>query len=87
MPMYDYKCSSCGSTFVQRQKISERLVPESNECPHCAVVGFVTLTIGAPLISYSTNPGLRTTDNFNSRLQEISSTKGSGCTIDTRRSV
>lgn len=85
MPMYDYHCSSCGTSFSMRRKVDERRHPEADDCPGCTIQGFVSLVIGTPLVSYSTNPGLKTTDNFNSRLQEIASTKGKGHTIDTRR--
>jgi len=67
-----------------RLKIRERNDPEGKECPHCAVQGFVGMKIGTPLVSYSTNPGMKTSDNFNARLQEIAKNKGKGHTINTR---
>jgi len=85
MPMYDYQCASCGHSFSMRRKVSERKDPESEECPGCTIRGFISLVIGTPLVSYSTNPGIKTTDNFNSRLQEIAKTKGKDHTIHTRR--
>lgn len=84
MPMYEYHCDSCGQDFSMCLKISERSDPEGKECPHCAVQGFVGMKIGTPLVSYSTNPGMKTSDDFNARLQEIASTKGKGHTINTR---
>jgi len=84
MPMYEYHCDSCGQDFSMRLKISERNDPELSDCPHCTVQGFVRMKIGTPLVSYSTNPGMKTSDNFNARLQEIAKNKGKGHTINTR---
>lgn len=84
MPMYEYHCDSCGQDFSIRLKISERNDPELSDCPHCAVQGFVQMKIGTPLVSYSTNPGMKTTSNFNDRMKEIKRTKGKDNTIDVR---
>lgn len=84
MPVYQYKCDSCGSDFSTRLKVSERNDPLDQECPHCAVEGFVKMVIGTPMVSYSTNPGMTTSANFNDRLKEIRKTKGEGNTINTR---
>lgn len=84
MPLYEYRCDSCGQEFSTRLKVSDRKDPEHSECPYCAVHGCVSMKIGAPLVSYSTNPGLKVTDNFTDRLKEIKKTKGKGCTIETK---
>lgn len=83
MPMYQYKCDSCGYEFTMRMKIVERKDPEGDPCPTC-LTGNVELRVGTPLVSYSTNPGMTTTSNFNDRLKEIRKTKGVGNTIETR---
>jgi len=68
-----------------RMKIDERHNPEEDVCPGCALFDEVKLVIGTPLVSYSTNPGMTTSDSFNSRMQEIAKSKGQGHTIKTRR--
>lgn len=85
MPLYNYKCSSCEHTFNRKLKISERAIPISEDCPSCNSIGHISQVIGTPLVSYSTNPGMKVSDNFTDRLNEIKKTKGEGCTIETKR--
>jgi putative FmdB family regulatory protein len=33
MPVYEYKCDSCGKNIELRQKFSD---PPAKECPHCS---------------------------------------------------
>jgi len=42
MPMYEYKCESCGNQFELRQKFSD---PPATECPDCG--GAVSKLISA----------------------------------------
>jgi putative FmdB family regulatory protein len=42
MPMYEYKCESCGNQFELRQKFSD---PPASECPQCG--GQVTKLISS----------------------------------------
>lgn len=43
MPMYEYKCESCGNQFELRQKFSD---PPATECPDCggAVAKLISAT-------------------------------------------
>tara|TARA_B100000929_G_scaffold290599_1_gene284832 strand:+ start:16627 stop:16890 length:264 start_codon:yes stop_codon:yes gene_type:complete len=82
MPIYDYRCGSCGNQFSQRKKISEMEAPLSEPCPECEKKGEITKIItSAPVVGYSIAPSLKTTDNFNSRLKEMKSKAGKGNTF------
>ena len=49
MPVYSYKCISCGYTFEESHKIDDRSIPTKTPCPKCGkeiqidicAVGFV----------------------------------------------
>lgn len=84
MPNYTYQCGSCGYDFSIRLKISERTGPVDEECPYCDSRGHISIVIGSPLISYSTNPGMNVSDNFTDRLKQIKKAKGPSSTIDTK---
>lgn len=84
MPLYQYKCNACEHTFNRQLKISERNAPIDEDCPSCDSRGHINQLIGTPLVSYSTNPGMRITSSFNDRLKDMKKTKGEGCTIDPR---
>jgi hypothetical protein len=62
--------------------VKDRKIPEDNPCPNCEAEGQVYQSIGTPVIGYSIAPGLRTSDNFNSRLKVIKSTAGKDNTVD-----
>lgn len=47
MPIYDYKCSDCGSTYDVFHKVRE--VPEDVVCPSCGSKGHTRL-ISAPSV-------------------------------------
>lgn len=83
MPMYQYKCDSCGHEFSMRMKIAERKDPEGDPCSACLTRN-IKFLVGTPSVSYSTNPGMTTSSNFNDRMKEIKKTKGAGNTIETR---
>lgn len=85
MPLYQYKCNACEHTFNRKLKISERNNPIDEDCPSCDSRGHINQLIGTPLVSYSTNPGMKVSDNFTDRLNEMKKTKGKGCTIETKR--
>lgn len=36
MPLYSYKCESCGHDFDKQLKIAEMNLPESEPCPNCS---------------------------------------------------
>lgn len=84
MPVYQYKCQDCQHVFDKKLRISERTVPIDDDCPSCDSKGHIQQVIGTPLVSYSTNPGMRITSSFNDRMKDIKKTKGEGCTIDPR---
>lgn len=49
MPLYDYKCGSCGHFFEESRRIDNRLDPESLPCPKCNEMS-VKLTIIQPFL-------------------------------------
>lgn len=46
MPLYDYKCTECGTNFEANRRIADR---EASDCPHCGGLG--AQQISAPLVS------------------------------------
>lgn len=38
---YAYKCESCGHTFDKQLSMNDRMIPCSEACPECGVVGEV----------------------------------------------
>ena len=47
MPLYEYKCSKCGTAFEVIQKIAE---PPMKKCPQCG--GSVKKVISAPALQF-----------------------------------
>ena len=47
MPLYEYKCNSCGTSFEVIQKIAE---PPMTKCPQCG--GSVKKVISAPALQF-----------------------------------
>jgi putative FmdB family regulatory protein len=61
MPLYDYRCTSCNSTFEQFQKVDSRNKPTKKACPSCGKKK-VELTIGMPAICDPVNVGVKRHD-------------------------
>ncbi|MBI4539787.1 MAG: zinc ribbon domain-containing protein [Gemmatimonadetes bacterium] len=47
MPIYEYRCSSCGTEFERRLRLSE--MGEVQACPACGVGADRKLSLTAPL--------------------------------------
>jgi putative FmdB family regulatory protein len=47
MPLYEYKCLACGSSFEVLQKVSE---PRLKKCPKCG--GLLKKVLSAPSIQF-----------------------------------
>ena len=47
MPLYEYKCSACGSSFEVLQKVNE---PRLKQCPKCG--GQLKKVLSAPAIQF-----------------------------------
>jgi putative FmdB family regulatory protein len=47
MPLYEYTCRTCGTTFEKRLRIDERL--NAQVCPECGAVA-ATLRMSAPAL-------------------------------------
>jgi putative FmdB family regulatory protein len=80
MPQYSYRCRSCSHEFDEIHTVSDRKIPEEKPCPGCGQ-SEIYQKIGTPVIGYSVAPGLKTTDNFNSRLKEIKKRSGRDNTV------
>ncbi len=50
MPIYEYKCESCGKRMEKLQKLSD---PPCKKCPHCG--GPLTKLISSPAIQFKGN--------------------------------
>ena len=82
MPLYNYRCRSCDYEFTEMHSIADRKEPTEKPCPACLIEDTVYIAIkGAPVIGYSIAPGLKTSDNFNSRLKEIKKKSGQDNTV------
>lgn len=73
MPLYEYRCNSCGEEFDLVRSYDKRKEPEADPCPECGEVA-VTYKVSAPKIGYFHKGSMRTTDSFNDRLKEIKKT-------------
>jgi putative FmdB family regulatory protein len=82
MPQYSYRCRTCSHRFEKVSTIANRNQPEYEVCPSCLAIESVYLAItSAPVIGYHIAPGLRTSDNFNSRLKEVKARSGKDNTV------
>ena len=64
--------------------ICERKEPTETPCEECGKES-IYISVSAPTIGYNSTAGMKTTDSFNDRMNEIASTKGKDNTIDYRR--
>lgn len=53
MPVYDYKCKSCGQTTELSRKISARDETAEITCSNCSTTGSFERLVAAPLVGYS----------------------------------
>lgn len=81
MPLYEYKCRSCGKESQQILPMEDRKLPEQSPCDECD--GEIFQAIGNINLGYSYNTR-KMSDNFNDRLKEIKRTKGMGNTINLK---
>ena len=63
MPMYNYRCDSCGATFEKLVKISERMCVENSPCPTCLSENAVKYEMSSPMIVSDVGSILSKTDN------------------------
>ena len=41
MPYYNYRCEECGHVFEEKRSYDDMMVPTTNTCPNCQVLGKV----------------------------------------------
>ena len=58
MPLFDYYCTDCGSTFEVMCKISER--NELHSCPKCASESTSQVILSSPALAQSHRLGVNT---------------------------
>jgi putative FmdB family regulatory protein len=64
MPLYEYRCKSCGAVLTELRKASER--EEPLECPHCqgsAEVIFSTFATSTGTSGPGSRPGCYSSDD------------------------
>jgi putative FmdB family regulatory protein len=72
MPIYDYRCETCGYQFESRHTIENMHQPEHEPCPECQVETVVKTFRGAPGLVDPVRIGLRKPDSgFKEVLQKI----------------
>lgn len=84
MPQYVYKCSKCGDTHDEYQKIDDRELPTKSPCQKCGEMGIekqITCTQGF-LTDTSTNGGLKRPAEFTDFLKQLKTDSGKHSTID-----
>ena len=84
MPLYTYKCGSCGLEFSDILKIDDRKRPIDEDCPECDSRGHITMVVSSARIV--TNVGSmqsRTPTDFRNRLEQIKKMSGVDTTIET----
>lgn len=69
MPLYEYSCSKCDTSFTRLCSVSDRNDAEKTPCPKCETCGTVHQVIGAPNISYAGTA--KTTNSFNDRMKDL----------------
>ena len=52
MPIYAYRCKSCGYEFSEKQSVDDRYKPKESACPECKVSGQVILCLGTPAVRF-----------------------------------
>jgi len=73
MPIYEYHCQSCGSTFEKILRMADHAVPVSEPCPQCESTGTVQQNFTAPNICQPTTVGAtRVPAGFGQVLDRIS---------------
>ena len=72
MPFYDYKCTSCGTVYRDRQfSVADRLKPTEETCSACDEPT-VILLMGAPSIGDPVRLGIKKPDPaFQNHLKKI----------------
>ena len=83
MPIYDYKCTSCGNETSHKKMMDERHNTEQDVCEECESLGTYKLIIKeAPILGYNVKtPGMKTSDSFNSRMKDIHKSRGKHSTM------
>jgi putative FmdB family regulatory protein len=75
MPVYDYKCKSCGQTTELNRKISARDETTEITCTNCSTTGCFERLVAAPLVGYSVTVnggyGSHVPDGFKDVLRKI----------------
>ena len=71
MPLYEYKCRDCGSTFEYMQKASD---PPKKKCPKCG--GLLVKVITAPALQFK-GQGWYVTDYARKKAEPEEKAKGS----------
>ena len=52
MPIYEYRCKSCGYEFSDKQTVDDRYKPKEEACPECNISGQVILRLGTPAVRF-----------------------------------
>lgn len=75
MPIYDYKCQSCGEQSEFNRKISARDETSELTCLNCSTTGLFERLVSAPLVGYLVTVnggyGSKVPDGFRDVLRKI----------------
>jgi putative FmdB family regulatory protein len=84
MPLYSYKCGSCGHEFSEVLKIDDRKTPCESNCPDCETQGQIEMVVSSPrIVAGVGNLHSKVSNNFRDRLKEIHKAAGRHSTIET----
>jgi putative FmdB family regulatory protein len=83
MPLYDYKCSSCGCLFEGVYSISEMKKPEGKPCPECNEISVKKVIVSGGNLVSGVNMNKKIPDGWNDVLKRVKSGHP-GSTIETK---
>lgn len=82
MPLYEFKCEKCGTTFDRFLSVANRKEPIESPCEKCGVIGGISSVMGMPPIADPVRMGhIKPSEGFRDLLRNIKA-RNPGSTLD-----